>query len=74
MPVILKIVITLFFIGVICSLVYLGVERYTLEEGFEERVRDLKDLMKLKKKEIKGKEIDEAEDKAIIARCSRELD
>jgi len=74
MPVILKIVITLFCIGVICSLIYLAVEKYTIEEGFEEREKELKSLIKLRKKQMKGKDIDEAELKSVLNRCQHDLD
>lgn len=58
MPFLLKAVITIFAVAVICSLAYLYTEKNYDYPDFDRKIDNLKNLISLRKKQVKGKEYD----------------
>jgi hypothetical protein len=74
MPGVLKFVIILFFFSIVTALTYFSIERYYEDEGFEERVELLKSYLRLRRRELKEREIDEKEMSRLHNECFKCLD
>ena len=73
MPLFLKALITLFTIAVISSLSYLYTEKQYDYPDFDVKIQNLKTLMSIRKKQVKGKEYDEEEFKKAESFCKTDL-
>lgn len=73
MPMFLKALITLFTIVVISSLSYLYTEKQYDYPDFDVKIQNLKTLMSIRKKQVKGKEYDEDEFKNAESFCKTDL-
>lgn len=58
MPFFLKALITIVVISVVCSLAYLFTERIYEYPDFDKKIENLKNLISLRKKEVKKKDFD----------------